>query len=69
MSFIKKLSDDATEIGQAAKTHAVVDGTLLDLLNPFALSGDTTTAALKSALYGVVGWVGRGYRDTKSFSL
>lgn len=29
MSFIKKLSDDAKEIGVAAKTHAVVDGTLL----------------------------------------
>lgn len=69
MSFIKKLSDDATEIGTTAKTHAVVDGTFLDLINPFAIPGDTATAAFKSAIYGVAGWVGRGYRDTKSFSL
>lgn len=69
MSFIKTLSDDAAKIGTATKTHAVVDGTFFDLINPFALPGDTTTAVLKLGVYGAAAWVGRGYRDTKTFSL
>lgn len=69
MSFIKKLSSDATEIGSATKTHAVVDGTFFDLINPLAIPGDSTTAVLKAGLYAGAAWVGRGYRDTKTFSL
>lgn len=67
--MFKILSDDATKIGTAAKTHAVVDGSLVDLVNPAAIPGDTTTAVIKAGMYGLVGWVGRGYRDTHSFSL
>lgn len=67
--MFKKLTDDAAKIGTAQKTHAVVDASLLDLVNPLVLPGDTTTALAKTAIAAVAGWVGRGYRDTSSFSL
>lgn len=67
--MFKILSDDAAKIGTAPKTHAAVEGTLLDLVNPMALPGDTTTALVKTAIVAGAGWIGRGYRDTKSFSL
>lgn len=67
--MFKKLTDDAAKIGTAQKTHAAVDASLLDLINPLVLPGDTTTALAKMAIVGVASWVGRGYRDTSSFSL
>lgn len=67
--MFKKLTSDTTEIGTTPKTHAVVDASLIDLINPLVIPGDTTTALAKTAIVGVAAWVGRGYRDTSSFSL
>lgn len=52
------------------KTHGVADATLVEVLNPFgpALVG-TTENLLRSVSSGLIGWVGRGYRDSGSFGL
>lgn len=67
--MFKKLTSDTTQVGTTPLTHAVVDASLLDLVNPLVLPGDTATALTKTAVAGLVGWVGRGYRDTASFTL
>lgn len=60
MAMIQKYSDKA-----ATKTHGLEDGDLLDLINPtVALS--TTGEVLRMGLVGVIGWVGRGYRDNRT---
>lgn len=64
MALVKKLSTDA-----ATKTHGEVDGSIIDLINPTVPLADTTSNFLRAATFGLVGWVGRGYRDTQSFSL
>lgn len=51
------------------KTHGAVDATLIDVINPTVPLVGSLENGLRAAFYGVVGWVGRGYRDTKSFSL
>lgn len=63
MALIKKFDTSAT-----TKTHGEVDGTLLDAINPTVPLSDTTSNVIRAGVYGVIGWVGRGYRDTKSFS-
>lgn len=65
MAMFKKLTTDTT----VTKTHAVVDGSLMDIINPMSLPGDATTSLMKSALYGAVGYFGRGYKETGKFSL
>jgi len=54
----------------ATKTHGATDATLVEVLNPFGppLVG-TTENLLRSVAAGAIGWVGRGYRDSGSFSL
>lgn len=67
--MFKKLTSDTSQVGTTPLTHALVDASMLDLINPLVLPGDTTTALAKAAIVGVAAWVGRGYRDTSSFSL
>lgn len=64
MSFQKY---DATA---ATKTHGAVDATVFEVVNPFgpALVG-TTENLLRNGVVAAVAWVGRGYRDSGSFSL
>lgn len=52
------------------KTHGAVEATLVEVMNPFGppLVG-TTENLLRGATIAAVAWVGRGYRDSKSFSL
>lgn len=54
----------------AAKTHGAIDATLVEVINPLGppLVG-TTENLLRSVAVGAIGWVGRGYRDSGSFSL
>lgn len=62
MALIQKL-----EKVETGGTHAVKDGTLVDLINPTVPLADTTSNFLRMGASVAVGWVGRGYRDTKSF--
>jgi hypothetical protein len=50
----------------AVKTHGLVDGTIVDLINPSSPL-DSTGEMLRMATFGVIGWVGRGYKENKSF--
>jgi len=61
MAF-QKFSDTAT-----TKTHGAVDASMIDVLMPHTELVGSTSNLMRSAAYGVIGWVGRGYRDTKSF--
>lgn len=62
-SIIQTMSTSA-----ATKTHGPVDGTLVDLINPFSLPGDSTTAMMKTAVVGVGAWLARGYLMTGKIS-
>lgn len=61
MALIQKYDTTAT-----TKTHGLVDGTLVDVINP-TVPLDSTGNLMRAAAYGVVGWVGRGYKENKSF--
>lgn len=61
MALIKKYSTEA-----ASKTHGLVDGNLLDVINPSA-SLDATGEFLRMGVAGVIGWVGRGYKENSTF--
>jgi hypothetical protein len=50
----------------AVKTHGLVDGTLVDIINP-ASPLDATGELIRMAVIGVGAWVGRGYKENKSF--
>lgn len=63
MALIKVMEE-----ASSGATHKAVDGTLVDVINPLALPGDTTSALLKQGVAAAVGWFGRGYRDNKKFS-
>ena len=58
---IEKFSKDA-----ATKTHGLVEANFMDCLNPFAELNDTGSA-LRTAIYGVGAWVGRGYKENRTF--
>lgn len=52
------------------KTHGAVDADLIEVLNPFGPSlVGTTENLLRGLTSALIGWVGRGYRDSGSFSL
>lgn len=61
MALIKKYSDTAT-----TKTHGLVDGTLVDIINPSSPL-DSTGEMLRMGVVGVAAWVGRGYKENKTF--
>lgn len=63
MAF-QKFSTDA-----ATKTHGTVDASIIDVLMPHTELEGTTANFLRSGAYGLIGWLARGYRDSKSFSL
>lgn len=54
----------------STKTHGAVDATVIEVMNPFGppLVGMTENL-LRGATIAAVAWVGRGYRDSGSFSL
>lgn len=54
------------DIAAATKTHGLVDGTLVDVINP-TVPLDSTGNLMRAGVYGVIGWVGRGYKENKSF--
>lgn len=60
--MFKVFSSDA-----ATKTHGAVDGNLMDLVNPFSFPADTATAVAKTAAVAAIAWVGRGYKENKTF--
>lgn len=61
MALIKKYSTEAT-----TKTHGLVDGTITDLFLPSAPL-DSTGELLRMGVVGVAAWVGRGYKENRSF--
>jgi len=61
--MFKKFSNTATE-----KTHGIVDASIVDGLMPHTELAGSTSNLLRSGAHIALGWVGRGYRDTKSFS-
>lgn len=61
MALVQKFDTAAT-----TKTHGLVDGNMIDIINP-SVSLDSTGNFLRAAAFGVVGWVGRGYKETKTF--
>jgi hypothetical protein len=52
MALIKKVEAAAT-----GGTHVIVDGTIVDALMPHTMLGDSTSNFIRSAVYGVGGWV------------
>lgn len=58
---IQKFSKDV-----ATKTHGLEDADFIECLNPFAELNDTGSA-LRTVIYGVGAWVGRGYKESKTF--
>lgn len=63
MAFASKFSTTATD-----KTHGKEDASLMDLLNP-TVPLDGPGNLVRSGAYFGLGWIGRGYRDTKTFGL
>lgn len=59
--MIKKYSDTA-----GTKTHGLIDGNLIDLVNP-GVALDTFGETLRMGASGVVGWVLRGKKETGNF--
>lgn len=55
------------EVAATGATHAAVDATLMDVLNPTVPLADSTGNLLRVGVYGVGAWLARGYRDNKSF--
>lgn len=64
MSF-QKFSDTAA----ATKTHVAVDATIIDVIMPHTELVGSTANFVRSGVYALGGWLGRGYRDTKTFGL
>lgn len=50
-------------------THVAADASIVDILMPHVELVGSTANFLRSGVYALGGWVGRGYRDTKSFGL
>lgn len=63
MALIQKYSVDAT-----TKTHGLVDGTLMDVINP-TVPLDGTGNIIRTGVVGLVAWVGRGYKENRTFGL
>lgn len=61
MAF-KKLTTEAT-----TKTHGEADATILDILLPTVPLAGTTENLLRGAAHLAIGWVGRGYKENKTF--
>lgn len=61
MALVQKYSVDAT-----TKTHGLVDGTFIDLLTPSSPL-DSTGELMRMAAVGAISWVGRGYKENKTF--
>lgn len=59
--MIKKYSDTAV-----TKTHGLVDGSLIDLVNP-AVPLDTFGETVRMGVSGAAGWVLRGKKETGNF--
>lgn len=57
-AFVKVFSEDA-----ATKTHGEIDGTIIDIALPHTLLANATLNTLRSGLYALGGWVGRGVAD------
>lgn len=51
------------------KTHGVVDASFVDVINPSVPLADTFSNATRALAFTGIGWVGRGKRETGSFSL
>lgn len=61
MALVQKYDTTAT-----TKTHGLVDGTLIDVINP-TVPLDSTGNLLRAAAYGAAGWVGRGFKEGMGF--
>jgi hypothetical protein len=61
MALIKKY-----DVSAATKTHGLIDGTLVDIINPSSPL-DATGELIRMGVVGVAAWVGRGYKENKSF--
>jgi len=48
-------------------THVEATATIVDVINPLVPLSDSTSNLARAAVYAVGGWVGRGYRDNKTF--
>lgn len=62
MALIKKFEAAAT-----GATHAAVDGSIVDALMPHVPLADSTSNFIRSAIYGVGGWVLATRKHTGSF--
>lgn len=56
------------DVAATTKTHGLVDGVFTDLLFP-SKALDSTGEMLRMGVFALFGWVGRGYSQTKTFSL
>ena len=61
MAIIQKYDVAAT-----TKTHGLVDGSLLDVFLP-SKPLDATGELIRMAAFGAMGWVGRGYKESRTF--
>lgn len=50
-------------------TLSKVDATILDIINPLKPKADALSCLLGNGVWALAAWVGRGYRDSKTFSL
>lgn len=63
MAFVKKF-----EAATSGATHKEVDGNLIDLINPTVALSDSTSNILRMGAVGLAAWVGRGYKENRTFS-
>lgn len=63
-ALIQKFDAAAT-----TKTHGAVDGTIMDALMPTVPLADTTSNFIRAGAYFAMGWLGRGKKETGTFSL
>jgi len=61
MAIVQKFDVSAT-----TKTHGLVDGSIIDLVNP-NVPLNSTGELLRMGTLAAVGWIGRGYKESKSF--
>lgn len=50
-------------------THVAVDATILEVILPTTALADNTSNLIRSGTHVLGGWLARGYRDNKTFSL
>lgn len=60
-SLVKKYTTTAT-----TKTHGEEDAGLVDIINP-AVPVDTIGSAVRYGIGFLGGWLGRGYKETRTF--